>query len=47
MPKKIDYFEEEEDEELDIYTEEGAEIFADDDEISSEEHGFMIGYLCA
>ena len=28
----------------DIYTDEGAEIKAEDDEISSSELGFMIGY---
>ena len=33
--------------EIDIYTEEGAEEFMNDDEISSEEHGFVIGYLQA
>ena len=31
----------------DIYTEEGAEEFMNDDAISSEEHGFVIGYLQA
>ena len=30
---------------LDIYTTEGVEIFADEDSISSAEEGFMRGYL--
>ena len=33
--------------EKDIYTKKGADNYVDDDIISSEEHGFMIGYLCA
>lgn len=33
--------------EEDIYSEEGIEQFKDDDCISNEENGFMIGYLCA
>lgn len=33
--------------EKDIYSKLGADEFVDDDVISSEEHGFMIGYLCA
>ena len=33
--------------ENDIYSKLGADEFMDDDVISSEEHGFMMGYLCA
>ena len=36
-----------EEEELDIYTEEGMETFLDDDSISPSEQGFMSGYLGA
>jgi len=32
-------------EEFDIYTEQGIENYADDDEISALEQGFMSGYL--
>ena len=32
---------------LDIYTEDGIEIFVDDDVISPSEEGFMKGYLGA
>ena len=32
-------------EEKDIYTEEGTEDYIEGDEISSEEQGFMLGYL--
>ena len=46
MPEKKDYFEEE-DNEWDIYTEEGAECYVENDEISSGERGFMLGYMCA
>ena len=31
--------------EKDIYSEEGAEMDVEDDSISAEEEGFMIGYL--
>ena len=31
----------------DIYSKKGADDYVDEDIISSEEHGFMIGYLCA
>lgn len=34
-------------EDKDIYTEIGIENYMDDDEISSTEQGFMIGYLDA
>jgi len=34
-------------EEKDIYTEEGVEDCMDADKISTEEEGFMIGYLAA
>ena len=34
-------------EEKDIYTEEGIENYVEEDEISSEEQGFMLGYLAA
>ncbi len=34
-------------EELDIYTEEGIDEYADDDGISPSEQGFMKGYLGA
>ena len=33
--------------EKDIYSKLGADEFIDDDVITSEEHGFMMGYLCA
>jgi hypothetical protein len=32
-------------EEKDIYTEEGVGNYVEEDEISSEEQGFMLGYL--
>ena len=38
---------EEESEEKDIYTREGVENFFENDELSSEEEGFMCGYLAA
>lgn len=31
----------------DIYTKKGADEHMDDDSITSEEHGFIMGYLCA
>ena len=34
-------------EEKDIYTKEGIENYIEEDEISSEEQGFMLGYLAA
>lgn len=34
-------------EEKDIYTEEGVADYIEEDEISSEEEGFMLGYLAA
>lgn len=34
-------------EEFDIYTEEGIESYVDDDVISPDEEGFMLGYLDA
>ena len=36
---------EEEFEDKDIYTEEGIENYVDEDEISTIEQGFMLGYL--
>lgn len=42
---KIKKREEESDE--DIYTESGVQSIFDNDAISIEEEGFMIGYLCA
>ncbi len=36
-----------EEEELDIYTEEGMESYLDEDSISASEEGFMKGYLGA
>jgi len=33
--------------EMDIYTEEGVDEFFENDEISSREEGFMLGYLDA
>jgi hypothetical protein len=38
-------YEQEKEEELDIYTEEGIEEYVDDDGISPAEQGFMQGYL--
>lgn len=38
------YFEEEIDQEFDIYDEETREFLMDDDEISNEEEAFMEGY---
>jgi len=35
----------EENEEQDIYSEEGVENFMEDDEITDIEQGFMVGYL--
>ena len=37
----------EEEEELDIYTEEGIDEYMDDDGVSPSEQGFMKGYLGA
>ncbi|MBW2983819.1 hypothetical protein KY361_01785 [Candidatus Woesearchaeota archaeon] len=37
----------EENEEKDIYTREGVETFFENDELSGEEEGFMVGYLGA
>ena len=44
MPRKKKYYEEEFNEEYDIYSEQGMEDLADDDAISAGELGFMRGY---
>ena len=46
MRKKRKY-PEREFEEHDIYTEEGVEEYSENDVISSNEEGFMLGYLAA
>lgn len=44
---KVIKMETEEIKEKDIYTFEGVENYFEDDELSSEEEGFMCGYLAA
>ena len=48
MESTLPEFEEtREEDELDIYTEEGIENYVDDDSITPSEQGFMTGYLGA
>jgi len=45
LQTELDVEEASDEEELDIYTEEGIEDYAESDGISPEEQGFMKGYL--